>query len=272
MSATVIVWMRRPTTPCSDCRAGRLVEEVGQQDAGQPRRSCAGRQPPQAHGAEQQSKALAGTAGRVSGAVAVACAPPDQGVRDAPAVQRKRRHEVEHEHEHVDRRQPAQPNQSWRRPYAFFADRQLGEGRAAGQQSPGDDAGDDHRKRHQRASRGDAELRLGIVRLLGARDAAERPQVDAGDLQTAAPCDQRVAELVQHQRGEEREHRRHGDEIGGRTRAAELAVEDRRDEQDEHEQHDEPADADAHADAEDAGQLEIGTRRHSSDGRASLRH
>ena len=70
---------------------------------------------------------------------------------------------------------------------------------AAGGDPARDDADDDHRERHRGAGDGDAKLHTGRARLAGPRDASERPQVDAGHRQAAAPRHQRVSQLVQHQ-------------------------------------------------------------------------
>ena len=147
--------------------------------------------------------------------------------------------------------------------HAGVADRDVEEVPAAGQQRAGDDAEDDHRERHQRTRGRDAELGAGpFDQAAGARDPAERPQVDPDDAQPVAARDERVAELVQDQRGEEPQHGGDGDQVGGRDRAAEHFVEWLRDDVDEEEQHDEPADPDADADPEQAGELEVGAHCH----------
>ncbi len=56
---------------------------------------------------------------------------------------------------------------------------------------------------HGRAGGRDLELLAGALRLAAhLREAAEEPQVDAGDRDASAARDERVPELVQDQRGE----------------------------------------------------------------------
>ena len=143
------------------------------------------------------------------------------------------------------------------------ADRHVEEVPAAGQERAEHDAEDDDRERHQRARGRHAELGAGAFdRAARARDPAERPQVDPDDGQPVAARDERMAELVQDQRGEEAQHGGDRDQVGGRDRAAEHFVERFGDDVDEEEQHDEPADADADADPEEAGDLEVGAHCH----------
>ena len=198
------------------------------------------------------------------GAVAIACTPPDQRLGDLPAVEWKRRDQVEHEHERVDDRHPAQPHE--RRcgtNVGAAAGDHFGEVTPGRRQSHRQGAQDDHRERHQRTRDRHLQLRSGRARQLAhARQPTERPQVDPRYRQAVAPRHERVPELVQDHRHEERQHDRHRDQICGRLRAAENFVESRREQDHEQEQHDEPADADTDPDAEYAGELKVGARTH----------
>ncbi len=121
----------------------------------------------------------------------------------------------------------------------------------------------EQRERHRRPGRRDLQLLARGLRLAAhLREAAEEPQVDAGDRDPQAARGQRVAELVQDQRGEVPERAGHGDQVGGRLRAPEQLVEVIREPVDQEEQHEEPADAHADADAEDAGELDVRAWRH----------
>ena len=98
------------------------------------------------------------------------------------------------------------------------AGRHFGEVPSRRRQPGREGAGDDNRERHQRAGDRHAELHPRRARdLAHARQPAERPQVDAGHRQAVAPRDERVAELVQDHRGEERQHDGDRDQVGGRA-------------------------------------------------------
>ncbi len=80
-------------------------------------------------------------------------------------------------------------------------------------------------ERHERPGGGHAQLHPRAGHRAGAGDAPERPQLDAHHGDAAAARHERVAELVQDHRGEEREHDRDRHQVRGGGRAAEHFVE-----------------------------------------------
>src|SRR5207244_3133722 len=104
------------------------------------------------------------------------------------------------------RRQPAPPEQRGGRGQAGGGERGFEEVAAVGRELAGDRADDDHGQRHEGSGDRYAELGARTLRLAGSRHAPQRPQVDARHRQASAARDERVTELVQDQRGEERQH------------------------------------------------------------------
>ena len=186
--------------------------------------------------------------------------------RDTAPVEREGGDDVEDEQQRVDEPEPADQGEHGGGREALPRECDVGEARAAGEHGRRGDAEGEQGERHRRARGRDLELLAGRLWLAAhLREAAEEPQVDAGDRDAEAPGHQGVPELVQDQRREVAERPRHRDRIVGRLRGVEDFVEVVVGEPvDEEEQDDEPARADADADAEDAGELEVRTRGHDS--------
>ena len=96
-------------------------------------------------------------------------------------------------------------------------ERHVGEALAAREQRAGDHAEDQEYQRHRWPGRGYLQLLPGSLGLAPhLREAPEEPQVDARDRDPETARRERVAELMQDQRGEVPERSRHGDRVGGR--------------------------------------------------------
>ena len=146
--------------------------------------------------------------GEARGLVPVAGDLPGGRAGDPAAVERERRHEVEHEQHEVHRDEQRDDDLGRRRVALRREPRRVPERVRAGEQ---------HRRAGATAisssvtsgpGRGDAELRARRVGLAAhLHHAAEQEEVDALDLDPLAPGGQRVPELVQHDRAEERRPR-----------------------------------------------------------------
>ena len=186
-------------------------------------------------------------------------------MRDLPAVERKSRHEVEHEHEHVERGNPAEPDERRRGMHAGAPNGDIDEVPTVGQGIDPKDAQKNHPKRDERPGHGNAKLRPRTGKSTdGARNPAERPELDAGDLQTVAPRDERMPKLMQDQRNKKRQHTGNGHQIGGVARAPEHFMKVRREQEDVEEKDQKPADTHPNADAKEAHQMDRATCRHIS--------
>jgi hypothetical protein len=178
------------------------------QERGDQQEPHAGRQPgadrQHAGGGQQHGEGPAGRGGLVGGAHAVAVDPPQQRTGHTPAVQRERRQQVEDEDRRVDEHLVLE-----RRVQPAAAGRQQPRAREHGEQDGG----------HRRAGQGEQQL-VGRARRLSAqaRDAAQQPQVDLLDVDAVTARDERVADLVQQDPGEQQQRAERAQRIGPRGR------------------------------------------------------
>ena len=136
---------------------------------------------------------------------------PDQSPRDPAAVQGERGQEVEAENRRVDEE--------------LIGDHRRDRPRSRRREHQGDQAeGQGYRQGHRRAGEREPQLVGRSLRIPGhPRDASQQPKVDLLDLDSVAPSDHCVPELVQKNAGEQQEGAQETQSVGGyRPKAGSL--------------------------------------------------
>jgi hypothetical protein len=200
---------------------------------------------------------LAEARGDARAAVAIARGAPHDRAHDPPAVERVGGDQVEDEDDQVHRDEEPDRQQHRRDVRARGEQRRVDEAVRADEREAGQDARDDDRERRERTGPRDLELLArGAALAAHQREAAERRDRDAGDLDPVPARGERVAQLVHDDRREQQQRARDRGQVGGRVGAAERVLERARQPEDDEEQDDEPTGVDPHTDAEDARQLD----------------